>query len=98
VPGDVGQCLGDDEVRDRLDRGGEPVGADFDLHRHRRARRQRRDAAAQSAGCQRRQDPARELAQLMGGPLCVLERLADERPCVIGAVLERLLRQLHQDR
>ena len=83
---DVGQRLGDDEVGGRLDRGREPAHGHVDLDRHRHPRRQRVHSRAQPAvGEDRREDAVRELAQLGGRLLGVVERLGHERGGVLLA-------------
>ena len=75
---DVRQRLGDDEVGGRLERRRQPFVGDVDRHRQADARDQRLDPGAQPAVERRRDDAVREVAQLGGGALGVLERLVDQ--------------------
>ena len=76
---DVGERLGDDEVRGRLDRGREPAHGHVVLDRHRHPRSQRVHPRAQpTLGEDRREDAVRELAQLGRRLLGVVERLGQQ--------------------
>ena len=95
---DVGQRLGDDEVRRRLDRSRQPVHGHVDLDRHGRPRGQRLDARAQAAAREdRREEALRELAQLFGRQLRLLDRLAYELGRGFGVRPERLVGLLQGD-
>jgi integrase len=98
VLGDVGERLGDDEVRGRLDGRGEPPHRHPVLDRHRHPRSQRAHSCAQPAlGQDRWQDAVRQLAQLVGRVLGVVECLGHERRGSILLVLERAVRQFERD-
>jgi hypothetical protein len=95
---DVGERLGHDEVRRRLDGGRQALVGHVDGDRQRRAlgqlaHRGRQAAAAEDA----RKRPAGQLAQLHGGLLGLLERLGDQRGRVVGPVAERALGELERD-
>ena len=95
VLGHVRQRLGHDEVGGRLDREREPRHADVDLDRDRCRSRERRHRGAQAAeGEDGREDAVGKLAQLLGGGLRVLERLADQPRRVASAPLEGTGREL----
>ena len=77
---DVRQRLGDDEVGGRLERRGQPLGGTSTSTGRAKRLDDRLDAGAEAAAAERRgQDAAREVAQLGGRALGVLERLVDER-------------------
>ena len=89
----VGERLGDDEVRGRLDRRGDAA-AGLDGHRRRqlRARRERADRLGEAAlGEQGRAHPAGEVAQLGERELRLVARLLDELARAVGVALEALL-------
>ena len=76
----VGERLGHDEVRGRLELRRRAGAGHVDLDGHVDARDERVDAGAQAAAGQRRgQDPVGELAQLVLALLALLERLGDQR-------------------
>jgi hypothetical protein len=98
VLGDVCQRFGDDEVCGRLDGWGEPVDRDAGLDRHGHPRRERAHSGAQPAASEDRgEDAVRELAQLAGGLLSVLERLRDQRRGLAGFLLQSPGRHLQRD-
>jgi hypothetical protein len=95
---DVGQRLGDDEVRAGLHVPRQPLAQDVDIDRKVQSRHERVDAGAQPAAGQRRgQDPVRQLAQLVRCPLRGTERLRQQRLRVAPVLVERLLRELERD-
>ena len=94
---DVGQRLGDDEVRARLDLAPRTARLEVDLDGQRRDRSATSDAGAEpAAGEDGGQDPVGELAQLVVAPLGLLERLGDERTPPRAVLVQGLLGELER--
>ena len=94
---DVGQRLGDDEVRGRLDLGGEPLGRDVEVDGDGGVGDERLKPGTEPAAGERgRKDAAHEVAELVRRALGVVERLVDQRGDRIGAG-RRALRELEGD-
>jgi hypothetical protein len=95
---DVGQRLGDDEIRGRLDRSWQADPGHVVLDRHRHPRGQRVHSRAQPTPDEDRwEDAVREFAQLDVRTLRVVERFGQQGGEVLSLVLEGAACQLQRD-
>ena len=94
---DVGQGLGDDEIRARLYLGGKPRGPKIDLHWQVEPLHEGVDPCPEPVMRENRgKDAVCELAQFRDAPLGVPQRIADEPLRVTVARLERILSELQR--
>jgi hypothetical protein len=95
---DVGERLGDDEVRGRLDRGREPAHGHAVLNRHRHPRGERVHSRAQPpVGEGPWEDAVLELAQLGRRLLGLVERLGQQGGEVLPVVMRGAVGRLKRE-